>query len=156
MADRSTRRIGGFRCESAATNLPGSAQRRGLAKSVWQAVYVLANREQNLEGGEGMLMQHVPNIVGIEALAAKRSGEGREPSGQGRAENQVLGFVLKPENVFISLAFAQSPKLARLCACTTPTDPAAPLSVRAHVPPKQLHTARCLRALPRHSLRKKR
>ena len=38
VADRSTRRIGGFPGEPAATDLPGSAQRRGLAKSVWQAV----------------------------------------------------------------------------------------------------------------------
>ena len=34
---QTTRRIGGFPGESAATDPPGSAQRRGLAKSVWQA-----------------------------------------------------------------------------------------------------------------------
>ena len=52
-ADRSTRRIGGRTGESAATNLPGSEQRRGLAKSVWQAGNALASREQNLRCGEG-------------------------------------------------------------------------------------------------------
>ena len=36
VADRSMRRIGGFPGESAVTNPPGSAQRKGLAKSVWQ------------------------------------------------------------------------------------------------------------------------
>ena len=49
---QTTRRIGGFPGESA-TDLPGSAQRRGLAKSVWRAGYALASREQNLEGREG-------------------------------------------------------------------------------------------------------
>ena len=50
VADRSTRGIGGFPGESAATDLPGSAQGRGRAKSV---CYALASREQNREGGEG-------------------------------------------------------------------------------------------------------
>ena len=43
----------------------GSAQRRGLAKSVWQAGCALASREQNLEGGEGDAHAARPKNLGI-------------------------------------------------------------------------------------------
>ena len=46
VADRSTLRIGGFPGKSAATKLPGSAQRRGLAKSVWQAACEVSSMRQ--------------------------------------------------------------------------------------------------------------
>ena len=82
VAERSTRRIGGYPGESAATNLPWSAQRRGLANSVWQATRWRA--ESRIEMVErGMLMQHVrkSGVLGLrEALTAKRSWECREPS----------------------------------------------------------------------------
>ena len=52
MADRLTRRIGPANRRRRICRW--SAQWRGLAKSVWQASYALANREQNLEGREGV------------------------------------------------------------------------------------------------------
>ena len=66
--------------------MPGSAQRRSLAKSVWQAGYALASLEQSLEGGErDALAAHV-RTIGVSQIArsAWRSDQGTR-----RVENPV-------------------------------------------------------------------
>ena len=61
--------------ESSATNLPGTAHLQGLAKSVQQpgGGRWRAREPQNLEGGEGMLMQNVRGIMRLGSNCAKRS-----------------------------------------------------------------------------------
>ena len=77
--DRSTRRIGGFPGKSAATDQPGSAQRRCPGSSSVGPFGMQATRWRNRE--RGCLCSISEKIGGSrrEALTAKRSREGRDP-----------------------------------------------------------------------------
>jgi hypothetical protein len=64
-------------------------QRRGLARSVWQAGNALKNREQNRKHGEGDAHANTTRISGGTRMARSARREAAAAKRRGRAENPV-------------------------------------------------------------------
>ena len=64
-------------------------QRRGLARSVWQAGNALKNREQNRKHGEGDAHANTTRISGGTRMARSARREAAAAKRHGRAENPV-------------------------------------------------------------------